>query len=541
MSGLEEGVAAMEVNAKQEARKAKKEAKAKAMQAQKPEKGQEAGGGMTATKDNDFSEWYSQLVTKAELIDYYNVSGCYILRPAAYFIWDQIKDFFDSSIKRLGVRNAYFPLFVSKSVLEAEADHIEGFAPEVAWVTKSGSSDLAEPLAIRPTSETIMYPTFARWIHSHRDLPVRINQWSNVVRWEFKHPVPFIRSREFLWQEGHCAWPTLALAHDEVMTILDLYRQVYEDVLAVPVVPGRKSEKEKFAGGDYTMTVEGFVPCNGRAIQAATAHNLGQNFAKIFDIKFEDESKEQSLVWQTSWGLTTRSIGAMIMVHGDDKGMVAPPRVAETQVVIVPIPKGKDEEARAALTSKGLEFSNALNSQGIRTYLDDRANYTPGYKYNYWELRGACLRMELGPRDLEKQNVVLVRRDTREKMIVPWEGLAERVQQELDRMQREMFERAKAERDSRIKPASNWAEFMDALNAKNMMLCPWCEKVECEEEIKRRSAKDSLDSAAEDPAALTGAAKALCIPVTQEALPEGSVCFQCGEAASVRCLFGRSY
>ena len=256
---------------------------------------------------------------------------CYILRPHAYAIWDQIKDFFDAEIKKLGVENAYFPCFVSEKVLNAEKDHIEGFAPEVAWVTRSGNSELEEPIAVRPTSETVMYPIFAKWIKSHRDLPLKINQWCNVVRWEFKHPTPFIRSREFLWQEGHTAYATKGEADVEVRQVLDLYKAVYEDLLCVPVVQGVKSEKEKFAGGLYTTTVEAFVPGTGRGIQGGTSHCLGQNFAKMFDIVFEGEGGAKKMVWQNSWGLTTRTIGVMIMVHADDKGLVLPPRVAPVQ------------------------------------------------------------------------------------------------------------------------------------------------------------------------------------------------------------------
>jgi prolyl-tRNA synthetase len=353
---------------------------------------------------------YSQVVTKSELIDYYDISGCYILRPASYFIWDQIKNFFDGAITADGVSNCYFPLFVTKARLEAEKDHIEGFAPEVAWVTKSGQSDLAEPIAIRPTSETIMYavpfpqcnfvtprsftprlpslyfcntvlmyPLYAKWIRSHRDLPLRLNQWCNVVRWEFKHPVPFLRSREFLWSEGHSAFANKPEADEEVLKILDLYARIYEELLAVPVIKGVKSEKEKFAGGLYTTTVEGFIPSNGRAIQGATSHCLGQNFAKMFNIEFEGTSGTKQMVWQNSWGVTTRTIGVMVMVHGDDKGLVVPPRVAEVQVVIVVIPKGKDSST--ALNEKAYELRDAMKRAGIRVKVDDRDNYTPGFKY----------------------------------------------------------------------------------------------------------------------------------------------------------------
>ena len=301
----------------------------------------ETGLGLSVSMEEDFGAWYSQVVVAGELIEYYDISGCYILRPWAYSMWEQIKDFFDAEIKKQGVENCYFPLFVSAARLEAEKDHIEDFAPEVAWVTRSGQSELEVPIAVRPTSETVMYPVMANWIRSHRDLPMKINQWCNVVRWEFKHPTPFIRSREFLWQEGHTAFAGKAEADAEVRRILELYRRVYEELLAVPVVPGVKSEKEKFAGGLYTTTVEAFVPHTGRGIQGATSHCLGQNFAKMFQIEFENKTGGRSMPWQNSWGCTTRTIGVAIMVHGDDKGLVLPPRVAPQQAVVVTIPNTK--------------------------------------------------------------------------------------------------------------------------------------------------------------------------------------------------------
>ena len=315
--------------------------------------------GMHVGINEDFGAWYSQVVVEAELIDYYDISGCYILRPYAFTQWEFIHEFFNKEIKKLGVQNAYFPMFVSQSRLEAEKDHIEDFSPEVAWVTRSGDSELECPIAVRPTSETVMYPHYANWIRSHRDLPLLLNQWCNVVRWEFKHPTPFIRSREFLWQEGHTAHATKKACDEEVRTILDLYRQVYEDMLAVPVIPGVKSEKEKFAGGLYTTTVEAFVPQTGRGIQGATSHCLGQNFAKMFDITFENEKGGRSMVWQNSWGMTTRMLGVCYMVHGDDVGLRLPPKIAPIQVVIVTIPNSKlSEEKAQMLKGMFLVFKN---------------------------------------------------------------------------------------------------------------------------------------------------------------------------------------
>ena len=298
---------------------------------------------MQAKREDNFGEWYTQVITRAELIEYYDISGCYILRPDAFAVWETISSWLDTEIKRLGVRNAYFPLMVSERALTTEEEHIADFSPEVAWITRAGQSEMAEPVAIRPTSETVMYPAYAKWIRSHRDLPLKLNQWTNIVRWEFKDAVPFIRSREFLWQEGHSVFATFKEAEEEVLTILELYKRVYEELLAVPVIKGRKSEKEKFAGGYYTTTVEGFIPPVGRAVQGATSHCLGQNFSKMFKIEFEDENKQKAYAWQNSWGLTTRTLGVMYMVHGDNKGLVLPPRVAPRQIVVIPLHfKNKD-------------------------------------------------------------------------------------------------------------------------------------------------------------------------------------------------------
>ena len=351
-----------------EASTAKGEKKVKEVKANKADlNGEEVGGknvkketmlGLSAKKEEDFASWYTQAITFSEMIDYSDISGCYILRPWAYFIWEQIQSWFDEQIKALGVQNTYFPMFVSERALNTEKDHVEGFAPEVAWVTKSGSSDLAEPIAIRPTSETIMYPFFAKWIRSHRDLPLEINQWCNVVRWEFKDATPFLRSREFLWQEGHTAHVSCEEAQQRVLSILDLYRQVYEDLLAVPVVKGVKTESEKFAGGLHTTTVEAFINGSGRSIQGATSHNLGQNFGKMFKIHYEDDQGDRAIPWQTSWGLTTRTIGVCVMVHGDDKGLVLPPRIAPIQVIICPI------------AMKNIDYSElTAYADGIRTEL----------------------------------------------------------------------------------------------------------------------------------------------------------------------------
>ena len=503
------------------------------------------------------------------MIEYYDISGCYILRPWAFAIWEFIQAFFDGEIKRLGVQNAYFPLFVAKSALEMEKDHVEGFAPEVAWVTKSGDTDLAEPIAIRPTSETIMYPAYAKWIRSHRDLPLRLNQWTNVVRWEFKHPTPFLRTREFLWQEGHSAFASRAEADVEVLQILDLYARVYEELLAVPVIKGRKSEKEKFAGGLYTTTVEALIPANGRAIQGATSHCLGQNFAKMFKINFVDRDQQQALVWQNSWGLTTRTIGVCVMVHGDDKGLVLPPRVAPLQVVLVAVYSlAKDgEEGKAAILGACAAAAEALNAAGIRARHDERDNYSPGWKYSHWEQKGVPLRLECGPRDLAAGAFAGVRRcDGGRVAVAMGEGLPAAVAEALGAIQGDMLAGARRARDERLSVVTAWKDFVPALDRGHIVLAPWCELVEAEEWVKEQTGPKAKAEAAAAAAAaaaggggggaaagesaedveaskgLTGAAKTLCIPLVQPPLPEGTLCFTGnGKPAVSWALWGRSY
>ena len=487
--------------------------------------------GLHAKKEEDFGEWYSQVVVESELISYYDVSGCYILRPGAYAIWETLQTWFDGKIKELGVKNAYFPLFITEDVLMTEQNHVEGFAPEVAWVTKSGKNDLDRPIAIRPTSETAMYPYFAQWIRSHRDLPLRLNQWTSVVRWEFSNPTPFIRSREFLWQEGHTAFATKEEADLEVLQILDLYRRVYEELLAVPVVKGKKSSKEKFAGADYTTSVEAFVPTTGRGVQGGTSHSLGQNFSKMFGIEFETDTRDKAHPWQNSWGISTRSIGVLIMVHADNKGLVLPPRVAQIQAVIIPIPNKKlSPEIVQNMLDKVTEIAAALKDAGVRVTTDCRENYTPGWKYNHWELKGVPLRIELGPRDLESQSVMLARRDTGEKTNAKWDEIATCVPAMLDRIQQEMYQKAKGEFESCIEKVTTWNDFMAALDRKHMVLAPWADEESIEDDIKARSATAELMGA-----------KSLCIPLDQPELPEGTLCFASGKPAKNWVLLGRSY
>jgi len=499
--------------------------------------------GLEAKKEENLPDWYAQVLTKAEMLEYYDVSGCYILRPWSFAIWEAIKDFFDAEIKKLGVQNCYFPIFVSQAVLEKEKTHIADFAPEVAWVTRSGSSDLAEPIAVRPTSETVMYPAYAKWIQSYRDLPLRLNQWNNVVRWEFKHPQPFLRTREFLWQEGHTAFATFNEAKEEVMVILDLYRRVYEELLAIPVVRGRKTEKEKFAGGDYTTTTEAYISAAGRAIQGATSHHLGQNFSKMFDITFENpETGEKEFVFQNSWGITTRTIGVMVMVHADNNGLVLPPRVACPEVVIVPcgLTNNLKDEDRAALYEECKQYEQQLKDAGVRVKADLRENYSPGWKYNHWELKGVPIRLEVGPRDIKNSQYVAVRRDTGEKMTMRRAGLKDDIPALLETIQSSMFAKARQEMTDHIKVVKNFDDFLLHLENKCLLQVPFCGAEDCEDEIKEMSKKDeSLE-----PGAPSMGAKSLCIPFTQPAqIQDCDKCIKpgCPEKPQHYTMFGRSY
>ncbi|KAG1147035.1 hypothetical protein G6F37_004337 [Rhizopus arrhizus] len=509
--------------------------------------------GIGCKKDDDFPKWYQQVLTKSEMLEYYDVSGCYILRPLAYNVWKEITNFFDGAITEMGIEDTYFPMFVSNKVLQREKDHIEGFAPEVAWVTKAGSSDLEEPIAIRPTSETVMYPYFAKWIRSHRDLPLRINQWCSVVRWEFKNPQPFLRTREFLWQEGHTAHMTLEDADKEVKEILDLYSRVYTDLLAVPVVKGVKSEKERFAGGYYTTTVEGFIPTTGRAIQGGTSHCLGQNFSKMFNIVVEDpnapagEEVPKLHVWQNSWGLSTRTIGVMVMTHGDDKGLVLPPRVAHIQTVIVPcgltVKSTKADIDR--IFDACQDVANRLKKAGVKSKADLRDNYTPGFKFNHWEIRGVPLRLEIGPKDLEKNQVFCARRDTGEKFSISLDNLEQGVKDALETIQNDMYTKAKKKMDESIVRVSKWEDFVPTLNQKKLLLVPWCDRMECEDDIKERSARVANEGEEEDERAPSMGAKSLCNPFQQPTedpiVPGVTKCVACDHDAKHFMLFGRSY
>ena len=522
------------------AEKKEEQKKAPVKKSKKEEKIIDNQLGIEYSKEENFPNWYSQVLKKSEMIEYCtDISGCYVLRPWSYGVWEKIQAKFDSRIKTHGVENAYFPMFVTQSALNKEKEHVEGFKAEVAWVTRSGDKPLSEPLAIRPTSETIMYPWFQKWVKSHRDLPILINQWSNIVRWEFKDPTPFIRTREFLWQEGHTAHSNKQEAEEMVQTMLKEYKMIYEELLAVPVIMGRKSEGEKFPGGDYTTSVETIIPANGRGVQAATSHLLGQNFSKMFDIQFLDEKETKQYVWQTSWGLTTRTIGIMVGVHGDNKGLILPPLVSPTQVIIVPIYYKKDDKAKIIDESNSL--LKMLSDAGIRAKIDNREIYNPGWKFNYWELKGVPIRIEIGNKELESGQYKCCRRDTNEKGIIIKANAIVETQNLLTTIQKSMFVAAKKALENRIKNVANWKDFIIELTKRNTALVPWCNSVECEEKSKKSSGIEFKNLAKDQEDVLTGGAKVFNIPYEQPKLEADTKCFACEKNAIVYALWGRSY
>jgi prolyl-tRNA synthetase len=430
-------------------------------------------------RSQDFSQWYLDVVRRAELADYSPVKGCMVIRPYGYAIWELLQQVLDARIKETGHVNAYFPLFIPESLLNKEAEHVEGFSPQVAYVTHGGGEELEEKLVVRPTSEAIIGTMYAKWVQGWRDLPILINQWANVVRWE-KVTRPFLRTTEFLWQEGHTAHETAEEAEAETLKILDLYVDVCESTLAMPVVKGRKSESEKFAGALRTYSIEALMG-DGRALQAGTSHNLGQNFAKAFDITFQARDKSVQHVWGTSWGVTTRLIGAVIMTHGDDSGLILPPRVAPYQVVIVPI--GRDNW-RETVLPRAQDLQRQLRQAGIRVTLDER-DERPGWKFSEWELRGVPLRLEIGPRDIEKSQVLLARRDTREKIAAPIDGLSTTIADLLEDIQRTLLARAVQFREERTQRVDNYGDFKTVMEGRpGFVIAPWCGSADCEAHIK---------------------------------------------------------
>ena len=465
--------------------------------------------------EDDFAQWYTDVVRKAELADYTDTKGCIAIRPYGYAIWENIQNYADKLFKEVGVTNLYMPVLIPESMLEKEKDHVEGFAPEVAWVTMGGGEELEERLCIRPTSETMMSTMYAKWVKSWRDLPILGNQWCNVLRWE-KETRPFLRSREFLWQEGHTIHETAKEAEERTLMMLDIYADVIENLLAIPVLKGRKTNKEQFAGADATYTVETMMH-DGRALQAGTSHYFGQNFTKPFEIKFQNREGKEEYAYQTSWGISTRLIGAVIMAHGDNRGLKLPPKVAPIQAVIVPIAQHKE-----GVLEKVTEIYTGLNKK-FRMKLDDRDNCSTGFKFNDWEMRGVPVRIEIGPRDLENNQAVLVRRDTSEKEVVELSKLDERLESLLEEIQKDMFNVCKERRVAKTKVATTLDEMIKLMNDDQCFLkTMWCEDVECENKIKE----------------LTGA-HSRCMPFEQEHLSD--VCPVCGKKATKMVVWGRQY
>ena len=439
--------------------------------------------GITVKKSEDFSEWYTQAVLKAELADYTKVSGCMVLRPYGYAIWEKIVSEVDARLKKMGVKNCYFPLLIPESLLKKEEQHVQGFAPEVAWVTHASDTKLDERLAIRPTSETIMYDSVAKWVRSWRDLPLKLNQWNNVVRWEFKHPTPFIRTREFLWCEGHTAFATREEAEQEIKDIMALWKEITEEFLALAGLPGKKGEAEKFAGAIASYSVEYALP-NGKAAQGPDAHFDGQNFAKAFEIKFLDKEGKSEYAWQNTWAITTRMIGIMAMIHGDDSGLVLPPKIAPIQVVIVPI---IFEDTKKEVLAAAGKIMNELQKESIAAELDDRENITAGWKFNEWELKGVPVRIEIGPRDIQKRQLIMFRRDTMAKETVKISTAAANVKKLLGEIQESLYEKSKKQLDSSIVSAKTIPEVATAAKNKKLAKAYFCGSAECEEKVKEKT------------------------------------------------------
>jgi len=472
-------------------------------------------------RGEDYSRWYTDIVQMADLADYAPVKGCMVIKPYGYALWENIKAGLDRRFKATGHVNAYFPLFIPQSFIQKEAEHVEGFSPELAVVTIGGGKQLEEPLIVRPTSETMVGHMYAKWIQSYRDLPVLINQWANVVRWEMRTRL-FLRTMEFLWQEGHTAHATAEEAQEETLQMLDVYTEFAVEDASIPVIAGRKSESDKFAGGVTSYTIEAMMG-DYRALQAGTSHFLGQNFAKAFDIKFLDENNALQYVWTTSWGVSTRMVGAIVMVHGDDQGLVMPPKLAPVQVVIVPIWKSDGERAEVLGVVSRVE-ETLRDAAIVRVHVDDRDEYSPGWKFNDWEMRGVPLRVEIGPRDVEREQVTLARRDVpgREgKSSVPLRGLVEEVQEMLVTIQADLYRRALDFREAHTHDPKDYAEFREVVS-NGFAYSWWCGDADCEAQIKEDT-KATLR----------------CIPLEQGT--EKGKCIRCGKEASERAVFGRAY
>ena len=475
--------------------------------------------GVTVKKSEDFSEWYTQTVIKSELVDYAPVKGLIVLRPDGYSIWESLKSSLDKKFAATGHRNGFLPTLIPESLLTKEKDHFAGFNPEVFWVTKSGEGELGDRLALRPTSETLAYTLFAKWIRSWRDLPLKINFWNTALRAEIKATKPFLRTSEFLWQEGHTVHVNSEEAEKEVADILELYKKTVEEELAIPVITGKKSEKEKFVGAVYTYTMESLMP-DGKALQMGTSHFLGQNFSKPFELKYADKENVESYAWQTSWGVSWRLIGGMIMVHGDDRGLVLPPRVAPIQVIIIPIYYSNEDKEKIGKVSK--EIEEKLKDAEIRVQVDNREQLTPGFKFNEWEMKGIPLRIEIGPKDLEKNQVTFARRHNRQKDDQEITGLVERVVSELDKIHNDMFSDAKKILEDRTSEVDTYDDFKAELEKGRLIKAPICNNPKCEEEIKEETSADVR-------------------VITSDAKDTDSKCIKCSDQSSIRPLFARGY
>jgi len=470
--------------------------------------------GITVKKEENFSEWYTQAILKSDLADYSPVRGCMVIKPNAYAIWEQIQQYFNERLKKLDVKNAYFPLFIPESLFKKEAQHAKGFNPEVAWIS---NTEDGERLAIRPTSETIMYDSFSKWIRSHRDLPLRINQWSNVVRWETKATRLFLRTREFLWQEGHCVYETREECEKETLLYLDEYKKICEELLAIPVLDGKKTDQEKFAGAIYTTSIDALMP-DGKSLQMGTSHNLGQGFAHSFNISFLGRDEKKYFPYQNSWGISTRLIGAMVMMHGDNKGIVIPPKIAAEKIVIVPI---QFEKTNKEVIKKAKELKELLKI--YRPILDDRS-YSPGWKYNEWELKGIPIRIEIGPKELEKKQVILVRRDTHEKKAVKYASLKKEIEKFLEDIQQNLFAKAKKFLEENTIEAKNISELKKAIHNKKAAKASWCSSQKCEDSLKDE----------------TGGAKIINITLNQPKNIKNN-CVYCNQKAKYTVLVAKSY
>lgn len=471
-------------------------------------------------KTDDFSRWYVEIIQKSELADYAPMKGMMVIRPYGYAVWENIQRLMDQRIKATGHVNAYFPLFIPESFLQKEAEHVQGFSPQVAWVTVGGNEELEERLAVRPTSEAIIGHMYAKWIKSWRDLPVLINQWANIVRWE-KVTRPFLRTTEFLWQEGHTCHETAEEGQKETLLILSMYKEFVETELAIPVISGIKSVREKFAGAQETYAIEALMS-DGKALQMGTSHNLGQHFSKAFNIRFEDRNQNLQYVWQTSWGMTTRLIGALIMSHGDDSGLRLPPHVAPIQVVIVPIALGSWKEN---VLPAALAVEENLKKAGLRVQLDAREEFTPGWKFSEHEMRGVPLRIEIGPRDVKAGQAVLVRRDTKKKQSLPLDGLGAEVPAILEDIQASLFQAAAAFLKENTREARDYREFKDIMETKRgFVKSLWCGSDACEDKIK----DDTM-------------ATIRVIPLDKESQPVMGVCVYCRKEAKAAAYFARAY